>query len=220
MLYTLDNCGNQPLHHACGEGQLELTRVLVEEMGVSIDIRNPQNGSQPIHYACKYGSFAVAEWIVAKDPAMVHAPVQNGGQPLHVACYNGQSAIARWLLSMGSKLDSCNGGDYQPLHCACSTGHLEIAQLLVRAGAPLDARTKERWTPLGIARRQGHAELADWLAEGEPTRPVRCVSMRPVSGPPHPIILRRRLSLTPPQKRSRPSSRRLPPRRLGSSAPP
>ena len=190
-MYALNNFGDQPLHIACSEGQIEVTRLFVEEMGVSIDIRNPQDGSQPIHYACKYGSFAVAEWIVAKDTAMVHAPVQNGGQPLHVACYNGKSAIARWLLSMGSKPDSCNEGDDHPLHCACLNGHLEIAQLLVRAGAPLDARTKERWTPLGIARSQGHAELADWLAEGEPTRPVRCVSMRPVSGSLHPIILRR-----------------------------
>jgi hypothetical protein len=92
--------GCTALWMACGEGHLEITKMLLEE-GADKDTAD-NIGRTPLCAASYYGHTEVATMLVAKgadkDKAMI-----NGITPLKAASYKGHTEIVNYLKSEGAK---------------------------------------------------------------------------------------------------------------------
>jgi 26S proteasome non-ATPase regulatory subunit 10 len=82
-----DCTGSQPLHRAAGTGRLDLVKLLVEEAGAGIDVRDG-SGASPLLVAAVGGHAACAVYLASKG-ADVEAEDGEGQTPLGAAAVHG-----------------------------------------------------------------------------------------------------------------------------------
>ena len=121
----------QPIHGASRYGHLDMLRWRCDE-GADLAACD-SNGMQSVHFACSEGHVAVAEWIVAKAPTLLHARTTHR-YPTDSSC------LLEWSSPGGRALarePGCRAAGCQlrwrpaaaPL--ACSQEHLEVVRYLV-----------------------------------------------------------------------------------------
>ena len=157
----VDDIGMTPLHHACGRGQLETARLLLDRGSTAIDQKDG-DGWTPLH-CC--GDSEISRLLLDRGSTAIDEKDGRGETPLLLAC-GGHLEVARLLLDRGSTaIDEKNNDDEAPLHRACGRGRLEIARLLLDRGSVIDAKDEEGETPLHRACRSGHLEIVSLLID-------------------------------------------------------
>ena len=100
--------GNNPMHFACRQGQLDVCKWLVDvssNQGSDVALANKQNNT-PMHFACRGGHLDVCKWLkemgAGDDVTIANA---YGWTPMHSAHWKGHRHIIEWLLESGAADD-------------------------------------------------------------------------------------------------------------------
>ncbi|GAB5363444.1 hypothetical protein AAMO2058_000883500 [Amorphochlora amoebiformis] len=129
--------GYTPLHYACEEGNVEISRLLVESKA-NLEASERKYGKTPLLYACYLGKLAVVQYLV-KVKANVKAVDRFGRGPLHIAVLGQDVSTVKYLMVNGEHdINAVTKDGYTPLHIACGKGNVEILRLLVESKAKLE----------------------------------------------------------------------------------
>ena len=88
----------QDLFNAAGQGNLEVVRALVTELGANVD-QATQDGATPLCVAAQEGHLTVVRALVAELGANVDQAMQDGTTPLFIAAHKGQLEVVRALVT-------------------------------------------------------------------------------------------------------------------------
>ena len=119
----VDGRGKTPLHHSCGRGHLEISRLLLDRGSTAIDEKDGA-GMTPLHHSCSRGSLETARLLLDRGSTAIDEKDGLGWTPLHHACRYGHLETARLLLDRGSTAIDEKDGCMTPLHHSCYCGHL------------------------------------------------------------------------------------------------
>ena len=151
-----------PLHRALFEGNIDVTRTLLEHGTDSTEIFG-ENWT-PIHAALA-GGHTDSIRVLLECGVDMTARDNDGDTALHLASFSGPVEIVRILLERGFDPTDHGDGGKSPLHVASEGGHVKIARLLLEHGADVTAQDDNGRTPLHLASMNGHVEFARLLLE-------------------------------------------------------
>jgi ankyrin repeat protein len=169
MLRDLARYGT-PLHKAAQQGQLIVTRFLIEN-NADLDSRD-DFGRTALHWAALNGHKSMAELLLSKGAnpnAAIHAGARAGppGQtPLHFAAQNGYRNVCEALLAGKAELNAKDAYEQTPLHLAADRGFSSVVELLLTRGANVNAGISSGTsgtTPLHSAAGAGSKRVVELL---------------------------------------------------------
>jgi ankyrin repeat protein len=156
-----DKSGNTLLHFAASEGDLKLTRVLLERIPEVVNSRN-DDGSTAFLLALKRQNPDIARLLLDHNPD-VHVHDERGYTPLHVAVRTGHLDICRILLERNAEVNSQTHYRSTPLLFASGCGTPDLVQLLLDHNANVHVCDADGDTPLHRAAITGRLEVARLL---------------------------------------------------------
>ncbi|KAL1499048.1 hypothetical protein AB1Y20_013564 [Prymnesium parvum] len=162
-----DYDGRTALHLACSEGRLDAVKVLVEELGADINVKDHFGGT-PLDDAVRHKHILVQTYLREKEAQHGEAFARGAETIAHELCetaYHGDARKLRRLVER--EFFNPNSSDYDkrtPLHLAASEGHLDVVKLLVE-DMLVEISPVDRWdgTPLDDALRHHHDSIAAYL---------------------------------------------------------
>jgi ankyrin repeat protein len=136
-LYRHNEYGQTALHLAAGNGDLEVTKLLLKG---EVDLNAEDNFHQtPLSVAAIYGQEAIVLLLL---------PVIQPSALLHAAA-NGHEAVVRLLATNHIGPDYKGSDGRTPLSLAAANGHKAVVRfLLAKAGVEPDSRDRIGRTPL------------------------------------------------------------------------
>lgn len=151
-----DDTGGTALTAAAAEGADQSILTMLEAAGASLDLLT----------AITLGRFAVAERMLAEDPARI-GPEGRDTIALHLLVAKRNERGVRWLIEHGVDLNAKRGlwdCNSTALHVATERGAIELARLLLDGGADPDIRDdKYEATVLGWAEYLSQPQIAELL---------------------------------------------------------
>ena len=182
---AVDKDGETPLHLAARAGDEEVVRAMLagpaplnvkdsfgltplhwavrkEHYGVG-DILLAHGAEHDIYTAAGMGDLAVAEALLAEDPALAGAKLGPLGTPLHWAVRGGHPKLVRLLLEKGAPPDELDGAGETALRLATWRGDRESVALLLSHGADPNVANRRTTTALHIASRLAYADIVELL---------------------------------------------------------
>jgi ankyrin repeat protein len=151
-----------PLYCACGNGQLDIARLLVQAGA------KPQAsdsfGRSPLHAAALNGQSNVVKWLIEVG-VPVDASDKRGDTPLHMAARNGMYGAVALLLDNGAEIERRNKDGLTPMHWAVFSGSLKLVKELQRRGSNINAKTRYGDTPRRMAQKLEENTIADYLKQ-------------------------------------------------------
>lgn len=161
-----------PIHAAIGQGDYEITKILVSA-GANVNAKSKQFGT-PLMLAATLGYSKLVNLLLSSG-ADVNLTDRNGATALHYACFNGHIDIAKKLINKGADINKRTYDNETPLFLASFNGHANVVKLLLSAGADVNIKSKHGLTALDAAMLKQHIEIAYLLqSKGAiPTAPIR-----------------------------------------------
>ena len=179
--------GITPLHYAAKAGNVELVKLISEN--ITNGEKNPKNGrgETPLHMAAEYGHFGVVQTILANIPDKENPNPPDrlsGWTPLHAATRNGHEDVALAILlkieERFIEYKEFNPEDFNgstPLHQLARVGKSGRSMYFImdNMGHRWDWNTYQRvlntsnppdkngWTPLHWAARKGHLNFVQQI---------------------------------------------------------
>lgn len=171
--------GQQPLHIASKNGDLDLVRAILEHDASTLD-EETGDGETPLLLASQHGRIEVVDYLLKKNPNLEcatrnpawtawHWPNRNTSRTaLHWALENGHQAVAEKLVTKGAnpriRMDIANKN---ALVFAARRGYLDVVKAILRYHPSTIDINKRRggWTVLTLAISSGNADLVDYLLE-------------------------------------------------------
>ncbi|KAF8376249.1 trpa-1 [Pristionchus pacificus] len=162
MMNKTDQNQETAMHCVCGNGYLELVRLLYKH-GASITCIN-EDEETPLHLAAEAGRTNVVGQLLEWEKKLVVAKDDQGRTPLHQSARNGFEETVTLLLNAGSDLHSKNVYDETALDCAIKAGQLAATKVLMDRGA-YSTIDEDRGvgTPLHLAAKAGHDSIVQYL---------------------------------------------------------
>jgi len=127
--------GMIPLHFACQDNRLDVTKVLVGA-GSNL-IKGDAKGASSLHYAARYGSTEVLKFLLGLDIDL-DVRTADGSTALHLAAEHGVFSAVKPLLDAGANPNLVNNHGKSPLEVAVANKNLEIVESLI-------SRSQARW---------------------------------------------------------------------------
>ena len=156
-----DSHGSTPLHLAAEAGQLEIFKMIFED----VDEKSPLNSSHytPFHDAAESGHLDICKFIIENkiDPNIRGS---DGETPLHLAARSGHLTTFKFLFHV--VLDKSPLTDYKdtPLHYAAASGHVEVCKFIVEnMKDSLKRKNDGGKTPLDEALEEGQEKVCNVL---------------------------------------------------------
>mmetsp|Transcript_28664 Transcript_28664/g.37567 ORF Transcript_28664/g.37567 Transcript_28664/m.37567 type:complete len:439 (+) Transcript_28664:191-1507(+) len=135
--------GMYPLHLTAVMGNLEGTKMLVEQGGCEIT-KKCERLITPLHYACGNGLVEISEFLVKAKPDSINLQggfdELEGITPLHLAVIGGHVKVCLMLLKEGANIQIKNKQGINALEMAAQGGHTTIVTLLLNNGARISAK--------------------------------------------------------------------------------
>lgn len=137
-------------------------------------------GALDIFTASALGDVALAERLLAADPALANTATPAGGhfwagrRPLHLAIPRGHAGMVKVLLAHGADPNAPDPEGGSALHIAAWHGQLDVIRTLVAAGARLEMGDAE-WS----------ATPRDWAEYAKQTEAVKLLDALAAAAPPH-----------------------------------
>jgi len=130
--------GNIYLVNACGKGQYELVRYLIEN-GADINeayeedtgSMDGENDKTPLYKACERPKNEKIVKYLIKHGANVNKNTKYKETPLHAACQCGDKNIVKCLIENDADINKTNWCNCTPIFNACKYGHINIVKYLI-----------------------------------------------------------------------------------------
>jgi len=157
------------LHRAARNGQSEVCRYLIEELGFEVN-ETASRAKTPLYEATTQGHLNCAETLIQLG-ASIEKSKYNEWNPLHVASSKGYSRLVHLLLERLSDahksevIEARNKEGSTALSLACRGGHAETVVELIRAGANVNTKNHNDRVPLLSASACGSLETVRALIE-------------------------------------------------------
>jgi len=161
------------LHVACSSGNLEVVKLLVEELGAEVNCTD-RHGWTPLHCAAQGEHLDIVRLLLDAG-ADVHCLTTEGASVLHYlvrVCSSDQNGLQTLLesVTLGSRqepdrmlLNSQNCHGETALHQAAVRGREVAVRVLLSRGADPQLQSRFGETPLHVAARSGHANICRLL---------------------------------------------------------
>jgi hypothetical protein len=128
----------EPLYVANTEGQLEVVRCLVQQMGADVN-QVDLYGDTPLIVAAVSGILDLVLLLVMELGADINQRDPHGVTPVIAAAEIGNLAVLRCLVQLGADIGAVNDDGYSALLISALVGHYSTAQyLLESAGANME----------------------------------------------------------------------------------
>ncbi|KAL3860666.1 hypothetical protein ACJMK2_010760 [Sinanodonta woodiana] len=178
LLSYLIDCGTDPwckslkeetiLHKACLNGQLEMSKYLVETYPTMLhEVDNMKR--TPAHHAAHNGNIALLSYLIdcGTDPWCKTAQKETS---LHRACINGQLEMSKYLVeTYPTMLHEVDNMKRTPAHHAAYNGNIALLSYLIDCGTDPWCKTAQEETLLHRACLKGQVEMSKYLVETYPT---------------------------------------------------
>jgi len=128
-LNSMDFNGNTKLIIACAQGDLEMTKALIEQ-GAFVNQQNFK-GQTALYWASMRGDLISLVDILLENGANPNISDVDGVSPLHIACANGNINIVYRLVKSGAFLNIQDEEMETALHYAVRDGQLETVIFLI-----------------------------------------------------------------------------------------
>ena len=171
-VHTMDEAGEQALHHAVRHGHLACVELLVAR---GADVDAPSRGptgqlNTPLHTAVKASASRPLADFLGIVRALLDAGADPGRanraalSPFHVAVTAGAVEICKAMLAASPELHATllrepDAGGAAPVHMAAARGDGLMLQLLLAQGADPKARNARGQTPADVATASGHSQV-------------------------------------------------------------
>lgn len=154
---------SQDIYTAVAEGNVELTRHLLEKDPGLINLRNPDMLT-PLNLASERGQVEVAALLLkmGADPSIGD---RENSQPIHLAAVSGSIPIVDILVEKGVDIDTKDINLMTPLLFASSRGNVEMIRHLIDLGADVKAANNRGMTVLHMATIAGNVDLLTLLVD-------------------------------------------------------
>jgi len=123
IINAKNNYGSTPLHLACENGHIGVTKLLLEK-GADVNASN-NYGSTPLHLACESKTLyreKIVDFLISKN-ADINASDKNGNTPLHLACIEGYLIEVIALTKAGADVNAKGRYGNTPLHVLCKSNY-------------------------------------------------------------------------------------------------
>jgi ankyrin repeat protein len=162
----INRCGRTPLSFAAGEGDEDLTKLLLEK--ADPDIKDSY-GRTPLSQAAENGQQVIVKLLLETGQVEVDLRNHDSGQtPLSYAAKEGHEAVVKLLLETGKvEINSKDNRHGQtPLSFAAEGGHKAVVKLLLETGkAEINSSNVYNRTPLSFAAKGAHEAVVKLLLE-------------------------------------------------------
>jgi len=154
------------LRCALKAGRLDITKYLIEEIGVSCDPKEKW-AYNVLHNACVSGKMNLVKYLVEENGADVNAKNEKGNTPLHLTLISNSLDILKYLSGLpGVDIDARNEREETPLHLASYRGYLETVKYLVEVrGANIKAVSNIHFLPFHYAIAGKKWDIAKYLID-------------------------------------------------------
>jgi ankyrin repeat protein len=159
----LNKYGYGFLHKAVMACDLEMVKLLLEQIGADVNIK-AKLGDTPLHlvavhsydqaYSAADKDYLEIAKLLIKYGGDIQAKNFFGNTPLHEAVKYGQLEITKLLLEHGVDINVINELGQNPLHIAIQEGHLAVFKILLKHGADINTKDNKGETPLCIAEKK------------------------------------------------------------------
>lgn len=164
--------GRTPLHEACIGNHIEVSQWLVG-LGCHPNDRD-LNGQTALHFTTQCDDFCadsrpLINWLVTKDPSLVHAVDNMQRTALHTCCsvpggfLSQRPELLVDLVTKGSCVNAKDTLGKTALHLACLFNMPQHVVALVRHGIDVNAKDASGWTGLHYAVYKGLDEVVKIL---------------------------------------------------------
>ncbi|KAL3854826.1 hypothetical protein ACJMK2_014069 [Sinanodonta woodiana] len=159
--------GETLLHHACNNGQLQMTMYIVETYTKMIYmVDNSKN--TPAHHAAHNGNVAILRYLIPRGANPWRKTAQQQTL-LHIACLSGQFEMIKYLTDTFPKmLREVDKSNKTPARQAAKCGNVAVLKYLIDHGANPWCRSYKGETLLHIAYHHGKLEIIKYLMETYP----------------------------------------------------
>ena len=144
-----DQTGRTLVHSAAEHGDVNMLRVLVNDLGARRDVQCDY-GIAPIHVAAMMGHYEVACVFVRELGVSVDCKDGSGRTALqHAAFFNRSDFIVGLVSELGAAAEATGTTGSTPLHAAALNGSLKSSHVLTKEfGVSVNAIDDEGLTPL------------------------------------------------------------------------
>ncbi|XP_046557360.1 ankyrin repeat domain-containing protein 50-like [Haliotis rubra] len=162
LTHLVDYKGNNILHLAAFDGQVEMAKYILSQNIVDINSRT-RKGATPLMKAAYIGHKDVFEFLVNKRANVSHVD-DNGDNILHYASIWGNAEIVQYILSHDLvNINSRGRYGATPLMKAAHKGHIDIFEYLVNTKANVSLFDFERDNILHYASIGGHRHICQYI---------------------------------------------------------
>jgi ankyrin repeat protein len=146
-----------PIHAACGFGNIEVLRALVEK-GADLEIRM-SDGKTPLILASNYGHQEIAEYLI-QHGADINAIDNDGNTPL-IAAAKAYPGIVQILMQKDAKISTTNKDDKNAY--AVAKDHIQTEVMAIIDQYISDKVADSRKSQEDALRKSGKQETLAWL---------------------------------------------------------
>jgi len=157
ICYDFQEAFPQDIYTAVAEGNVELTRQLLENDAGLLNLKNPDLLT-PLNLAAERGQAKVAA-LLLKMGADPDIGDRENSQPIHLAAVSGSITIVDMLLDKGVDINSKDDNLMTPLLFSASRGQLEMTKHLVELGANVKAKNVNGFNALLMGAISGKLDL-------------------------------------------------------------
>ncbi|XP_062985937.1 transient receptor potential cation channel subfamily A member 1 [Elgaria multicarinata webbii] len=150
-LKKLDDLNATPLHHAAGNGQLELMQMIID--GSSVEVLNvtDSSGNTPLHWATKKNQTESIKLLLSRgaNPNILNS---NTMAPLHLAVQCLYNELVKIFVEHSTTDVNLEGeGGNTPVLVACYKDNSEALKLLIENGAKISKTNNMGCMPVHVA---------------------------------------------------------------------
>ena len=161
-LNTVNRRGEHGLFLAMRDDAVKVAGYLLDQPGVQVEVRTP-NDESPLMMAALKGRLALAARLIERE-AEVNKP---GWAPLHYAATDAGAqapGMVRLLLEHHAYIDAESPNGTTPLMMAAHYGSPTVVKILLEEGADPLLKNQQGLTAIDFAHRANRAEVAEIIA--------------------------------------------------------
>ena len=157
------NEGLTPLHYAAYEGNLEISKLLINNGADYTTVTNL--GKNVLHLTAEGNQPSLMLYYFDKKIFDISCQDFNKSTPLHWACYSGAFESIKFLINLNAEINSFDKNELTPLHLATLYNKKNIVVKLLQNGAVKDVTNSKGETPLYLAWKRKYKKIYDLLNE-------------------------------------------------------
>nr|CAG8438393.1 15355_t:CDS:10 [Entrophospora candida]CAG8508550.1 5799_t:CDS:10 [Entrophospora candida] len=159
-----DNSSGISIHQAVQQGNLHLTKNLIENGYAKVNDRDSDNVT-PLHWAAINNHVIMAKYLIDNGAEIDALGGELVATPLHWAARNGHLSLVTLLINHGADPNTRDSQGFNALHLATHSSNSMLVLYLLYQDMDIDTPDTLQHTPLMWAAYQGDTLTVDLLIE-------------------------------------------------------